>query len=65
MNVKKAREAKKMSQLELALSIGHATAGFLGKAEIGLENKHFNIEQLYKIGQVLELDISEFFKNAP
>ena len=61
-NVKRIREEKGKSQLDLALSIGHSSAGFVGKAEICIHNKHFNIEQLYKISKVLEIDICEFLK---
>lgn len=61
-NVKRIRENKGKSQLDLALSIGHSSAGFVGKAEICIHNKHFNIEHLYKISKVLEIDICEFLK---
>lgn len=61
-NVKRTREEKGKSQLDLALSIGHSSAGFVGKAEICIHNKHFNIEHLYKISKVLEIDICEFLK---
>ena len=61
-NVKKIREEKNKSQLDLALSIGHSSAGFIGKAEICIYNKHFNIEHLHKIAQVLEVNICDFFK---
>ena len=61
-NVKRIREAKGKSQLDLALSIGHSSAGFIGKAEICLHKKHFNIEHLYKIATVLEVDIRDFFQ---
>lgn len=61
-NVKKIREEKNKSQLDLALSIGHSSAGFVGKAEICIHQKHFNIEHLHKIARVLEVDICEFFK---
>ena len=61
-NVKHIREKKDMSQLELGLNIGHSSATLVSKAEIGLHNKHFNIEHLYKISKVLDVDISEFFK---
>ncbi len=61
-NVKRIREEKGKSQLDLALSIGHSSAGFIGKAEICIHNKHFNIEHLYKISKVLEIDICEFLK---
>ena len=62
-NVKRLREAKNKSQLEMALALGHASAGFYAKAEHGIQNKKFNIEHLYKIAQVFEVDIYEFFKD--
>ena len=61
-NVKKIREEKGKSQLDLALSIGHSSAGFVGKAEICIHDKHFNIEHLHKIAKVLEVNICDFFK---
>jgi len=61
-NIKKLREAKNMSQMDIRHSIGHSSAGFYGKAEIGIQNKKFNIEHLVKIAKVLECDICEFFK---
>lgn len=61
-NVKRIREKKGKSQLELALSIGHSSAGFVGKAELCIHEKHFNIEHLYKIAKILEVDICDFFK---
>lgn len=39
--LKEQERAKGMSQLELALSIGHTTSGFLGKAEIGIDTSEF------------------------
>ena len=61
-NVKRIREEKNKSQLDLALSIGHSSAGFVGKAEICIHQEHFNIEHLHKIAKVLEVDIGEFLK---
>jgi len=61
-NVKIIRKIKKITQLDLALSIGHKSMSSIGKIEAGLENKHYNIEQLYKISKVLEVDICEFFQ---
>lgn len=63
-NVKRLREEKNKTQLEMALAIGHSSAGFYAKAELGIQNKKFNIEHLLKISQVLEVDIYEFFKNS-
>ena len=61
-NIKKIRKSKKVSQLDLALTIGHKSMSTIGKIEANLENKHYNIEHLYKIAKALEVDICEFFK---
>lgn len=63
-NVIRIRKEKKISQLKLANAIGHQNATFLGKAELLAENKHFNLEHLYKISIVLNVEIEEFFKNT-
>lgn len=62
-NVKYFRKEKGLTQLDLALTIGHKTMSTIGKIEVGLENKHYNIEQLYKIAKVLDVDVCEFFKS--
>ena len=59
LNVKKIREEKGLSQLELSLAIGHKSVGTVSMAEICINNKHFNIEHLYKIANVLEVDVCE------
>ena len=61
-NIIRIRKEKKVSQLKLANSIGHQNATFLGKAELLVEGKHFNLEHIYKISKVLEIDMEEFFK---
>lgn len=63
-NIVKIRKEKNISQLDLATSIGHTSSTFLGKAELLAENKHFNLEHLYKIALVLNVDMSEFFKDV-
>lgn len=62
-NVKKYRIEKKMSQLELALTIGQKGNAFYNYAENNTNNKHFNLEHLYKISMVLNIPICDFFKN--
>ena len=62
-NVIRIKKQKKISQLKLANAMGHQNATFIGKAELLSENKHFNLEHLYKISIVLDVDIEEFFKN--
>ena len=57
LNVKKARQEKKISQLKLSLAIGHKAVGTISMAEVFHKKKHFNIEHLVKIADVLEVDI--------
>ncbi len=61
-NVKRIRTQKGVTQLELAQAIGHKAVGTISVAELCLNEKHFNIEHLYKIAEVLEVDICEFFQ---
>ncbi len=61
-NVAKIRKAKKISQLELSLSLGYQSVSLVAGAEAGYKNIHFNLEHLYKISQILEVEIIEFFK---
>lgn len=61
-NIQRIRKEKKITQLDLALTIGHKSVSTIAKIEAGLENKHYNIEHLYKIATVLEVNICEFFK---
>ena len=62
-NVKRIRTSKNISQLSLSLAIGHKAVGTISMAELNINKKHFNIEHLVKIADVLEVDISEFFKD--
>ena len=59
-NVKKFRELKKLSQHALSLEIGHSSATLVSQAELG-KGKRFNVEHLYKLSKVLDVDICEFF----
>jgi transcriptional regulator with XRE-family HTH domain len=60
-NVKRIREEKGFSQRSLSEEIGQDSTSIISQAELG-KNKHFNIEQLYKISMILDVDICEFFK---
>ena len=63
-NVKKIRQSRNVSQLALALAIGHKAVGVVSMAELCTNNKHFNIEHLMKIAEVLEVDMCDFFKGV-
>ena len=51
LKVKQFRTEKGLSQLELALAIGHKAVGTVSTAEIYTNKKHFNIEHLAKIAE--------------
>jgi len=58
-NVKKAREEKGLTQLQLSQAIGHKSVTVISRAEIYYKKQHFNIEHLSKIAYVLEIEICE------
>jgi transcriptional regulator with XRE-family HTH domain len=61
-NVAKYRKRKNLSQLELSLKMNYKSVSIISSAEICYEGKHFNLEHLLKISQILDIDICEFFK---
>lgn len=61
-NVKRVRSEKKLSQLEVALSIGQKSSGFYANTENYKHGKHFNLLHLFKLSRLFNVDISEFFK---
>ena len=62
-NVAKIRKMKKVTQLDLSLSIGYNSTSVIAKAEAGTEGRHFSVEQLYKIAKILNVPIIAFFEN--
>jgi len=61
-NVKKYRELKGFTQMQLALDIGMSGGAYLGRAELRKQNHHFNIRHIAKISKILDVDICEFLK---
>lgn len=58
-NVKKYRELKGMSQLQLSNAMGYSSVSLVSAAELCNDGKHFNLEHLYKISKILDVTISE------
>ena len=56
------RKERGLSQLDLSLAIGYKSVSLVAGAEAGYNNIHFNLEQLYRIANALEVDIAEFFR---
>jgi hypothetical protein len=51
-----------MSQLEVALSIGHKSSGFYANIENYSHGKHFNLKHLLQLSKLFDVPIEEFFK---
>jgi transcriptional regulator with XRE-family HTH domain len=62
LNVKKFRMEKGLSQLELAYAMGNKSVSLISSAELANDNKKFNIEHLYKISTILDIEMCEFLK---
>lgn len=58
LNVKRYRKEKDVTQMQLALAIGHNSVGHIAKAELFKYGKHFSLEQLYKIAKVLDINVT-------
>ncbi len=64
LNVKKEREKKGLSQLQLSQMIGHKSVTIISRAEIFYRGQHFNVEHLSKIAYVLEIDLKELIPQS-
>ena len=62
-NVKRIRQEKNITQMQLANAIGHNSVGHIAKAELNKYGKHFSIENLYKISKILNVPITTFFED--
>jgi len=63
-NIKRIRKEKNKPQLDLVLEMGLKSTSFYSKCENSKDNHHFNLEHLYKIAVVLNVDVLEFFEGV-
>ena len=61
-NVAKYRKSKGISQLDLSLQLGHKSVSIVASAERFYKSKHFNIEHLLRISEILNVPIASFFE---
>ena len=61
-NVARIRKEKGLSQLDLSLQMGYKSVSIVSSAEIYYNGKHFNLEHLLKISQILDVNICDFFE---
>lgn len=60
-NVKRLREKKGLTQLQLSEAMGFKSVGLVSQAELYINKQHFNLKHLHLISIVLECDIKDFF----
>ena len=60
-NVKRLREEKALTQLDLSQKMGFKSVGLVSQSELYLKKQHFNLKHLYLVALILECDMSEFF----
>jgi len=58
-NVKKQRETKGFTQLQLSQALGFKSVGLVSQSELYLKKQHFNLKHLYNIAYILECDIKD------
>ena len=59
--VRQMREDRNISQLEMALRIDIKSVAFYSNCENNKYGKHFNLEHLYKIAIVLDIELKDIF----
>lgn len=62
-NVKKIRNKRGISQLQLSQALGHKSVGLVSQSELYLKKQHFNIKHLYLIAYILNVPITTFFED--
>lgn len=62
-NVKRIRTEKNKPQLDLVLEMGLKSTAFYSRCENFKDNHHFNMEHIFKIALILNVNINEFFKD--
>lgn len=62
-NVKRIRQEKGYTQLDLSLELGFKNSSFVSHAENQkIRTHHYSLEHLYKISKILDTNIAEFLK---
>ncbi|MFA6789817.1 MAG: helix-turn-helix transcriptional regulator [Arcobacteraceae bacterium] len=61
-NVKKIRNERGMTQLQLSQALGHKSVGLVSQSELYLKKQHFNLKHLYQLAYILDCNIEDFLK---
>ena len=63
-NATKYRKEKGLSQLDLSLQMGYKSISIVSSSEIYYKGKHFNLEHLLKISQILDIEIEKLIETT-
>ena len=63
-NVKKYRNEKGLTQLQLSQSMGYKSISLVSAAELASDSKHFNLEHLYKIAKILDINMADLLLDS-
>ncbi|RLA77895.1 MAG: XRE family transcriptional regulator [Epsilonproteobacteria bacterium] len=61
-NVAKYRKEAGLSQLDLSLKVGHKSVSIIASGERFYNGKHFNINHLYQIANILDIEVCKLLK---
>lgn len=61
-NVRRIRQEKGLTQLDVSLALGFSNPSFLTNAESKNSNKRFNLNQLHKLSIIFDVNICDFFE---
>lgn len=61
-NVAKYRKEAGLSQLDLSLKLGHKSVSIVASAERFYKSKHFNINHIFQIAHILNIDVCKLIK---
>ncbi len=59
LNVTKYRKEAGLSQLDLSLKLGHKSVSILASVERYYNGKHFNINHLFQIADILGIEVEK------
>ena len=58
-NVKRERKALKISQLKLAMILGHQSCAYVAKIELRKDGANYNLQHLHKIAKEFGISIHQ------
>jgi transcriptional regulator with XRE-family HTH domain len=63
-NVKRERKKRGVSQLKLALILGHQSASYVARIELRQDAVNYNLSHLLKIADEFEIDIRDLIPSS-